>query len=48
MEPWRLVVLLIARPEGLVFIGIPDSAGPIRMTALVFPFAEALGEPSLL
>jgi len=34
-------------PEGKGSMGVPNSAGPVRMTALVFPFAEALGEPLL-
>ncbi|MGA1820306.1 MAG: hypothetical protein ACMUHU_04775, partial [Thermoplasmatota archaeon] len=30
-------------PEGTGSLRVPDSAGPVRMTALVFPFAEAMG-----
>ena len=47
VEPWSLESFLDPFPEGIGSMRFPDSAGPVRMTALVFPFAEALGEPLL-
>jgi len=43
VEPWSLESFPDPFPEGKGPMRVPDSAGPIHMTALVFPFAEAWG-----
>ena len=44
VEPWRFDILsgYLPRREGILS-GYRASAGPIRFAALVFPFAEAMG-----